>query len=155
VFIFSLVAIFIIVFFLSLLIWTKRKRKKEQLESTAYTTRYSNKITVSFDDCEVKTREYFEESVQDDWPTRIQMLDALGGRSEAGIKEKRQVSIVLYKYVDENGQIVEFRSSPIYMPGETLRFRLLNKKSTILYFDQKNNSHYYFDFDFLFNESAP
>ena len=109
------------------------------------------KIMVSFPDCEIKTREYYEEETSDSLPSRVEMLDSLYDQEQLHKKNKKVVSVLVYKYADPAGKEVVFRSEVIEMPLERLRYILDNRKQTTIYVDESNWNRYYFDLGFLYN----
>lgn len=107
------------------------------------------KLTIQFEDCEIKTREYFEATSSDSFPTRIEMLDSLYNPNRSYEGTKKVISVLIYKYKDSTGKSMEFRSDSIEMPLETLRYILVNRKTTTIFFDKANWNRYYFDLGFV------
>jgi hypothetical protein len=118
-------------------------RKVDNLKNTG------RKIKVDFNDCTVKTREYYEEIDNDHMPSRIEMVDALYDPSRGEHKTKVIVSVLTYLYEEASGKSITYRSENIYMPLENLRLYLETQKFTHIYIDPNNPSNYFFDLDFL------
>ena len=106
-------------------------------------------IVVNFEDCEIKTREYYDKEPKEGMPTQIEMLDALSNRYQETQGVKKIVSMLRYYYKTPSGNTVEFRSDVINMPVERLRFLLDQKKQTTIFVDPENWNRYYFDLEFL------
>lgn len=110
---------------------------------------YGKQIRVTIDACEIRSRDYFESSVMDTIPSRMDMLDSLYGGPNDEKKIKKVVSVITYKYKDETGQTIEYRSEPIYASEDTIRYSFLNsKRDLIIYVDPNNKNNYYFDVNF-------
>ena len=103
----------------------------------------AKKINIPFDQCEVKSREYNEEIVQSDMPSRIQIADALGGNN-IPTSHVIEVSVILYRLKESSGRSVEFRSPLIEGAVEALRYGLSEKKNTIIYVDRKDEKQLLF-----------
>src|SRR5688572_8923781 len=58
------------------------------------------KIVVQFQNCEIKTREYFDTEPSDSMPSRAEMIDALFDASRPNEGIKKVISVIIYKYQD-------------------------------------------------------
>lgn len=108
-----------------------------------------NKIVVQFDDCEIKTRSYFDKETTESFPSRIEMWDGLYDPNRSHEGREKVVSVIVYQHKDASGKTIEFRSDVVEMPVEYLCLAIKNKKSTTIFVDKKNVNRYYFDIRFL------
>lgn len=125
----------------------KRKRLSEQPFVHPLVS-YGRKIEVDFDKCELKTNTYYEEVENESFPTRTQMIDALYRSNQNANSVKREVSVLLYKHQDENGSIVTYRTNPINMQPDLIRYNMLKQEKAVIYVDPVNEANYFFDTGF-------
>jgi hypothetical protein len=102
------------------------------------------KIKITLDNCEVKSRSFSQEVIGDGVPSRIEMLDALYDDNrnyketlvtQSYIIFKRKVSDTEYKFI----------SRPISQSPDELRMHIDSKKYIDLYIDRLDPRRYYFD----------
>lgn len=110
---------------------------------------YGRQLKVNFEDCEIKTRKYFEERETNLIPTQMEMLDSIYNTKNDVDKVEKEVSVIIYKDKSSD-KIVEYRSDPIYLPEIKLKYILEEKGSTIIYVDPMNPGKYFFDVSFLY-----
>lgn len=105
------------------------------------------KIRVTLDNAEVKTRSYQSE-INDEVPTRRQMLDGLyDGNRNYHTQEIQQTYIVFYKQYQDRSY--KFISQSTAQPIELIR-RFSDQENGIdLYIDKDNPNNYYFDTSFI------
>lgn len=104
---------------------------------------------INFDQCEILSREYYENKEYDSFPTQIELLDSLYPRPTEEHKIKKEVSVVVCKVKNENGDEIVYKSEPVYVPAGSLRILLFSKGTTNVYLNPADKSQYYFDLDFL------
>jgi|GEM_PF-1600202 len=103
------------------------------------------KVSLTLDNCEVKTRSYVQDITDNRTPTRTQMIDGLfAPERNYQSREIVQTYIVLQREYD--GRIFNFYSNPVAMSEESLRFYLSEANRFFLYIDRQNPRNYYFDF---------
>jgi hypothetical protein len=113
----------------------------EQLKCTG------DKVRVTLDNAEVKSRSYQQEVINEGLPSRMQMLDALYD-SNRNYKTQvvQQTYIVFYK--EFNGKTYKFVSPPTTQNDDALRMYIERQKGVDLYIDRKKPTDYYFDLPF-------
>ncbi|RXK81428.1 hypothetical protein [Filimonas effusa] len=109
---------------------------------------YGRKMEVDFDKCELKTNTYYEEVENESFPTTIQMIDALYRSNQSINSVKREVSVLLYKHQNEDGSIITYRTPPITMQPDLIRYNMLQQKKAVIYVDPVNDANYFFDTGF-------
>ena len=105
------------------------------------------KVKVTQENAEVKSRTYQQEIANDHLPTQIEMMDSLyDDNRNYRTREIRQTYIVFYKkYGDKSYRFVS--PATLYEP-EALREFIIEKRIDI-YIDPANPTNYYFDFSVL------
>ncbi|MDH7462726.1 hypothetical protein QEG73_15645 [Chitinophagaceae bacterium 26-R-25] len=103
------------------------------------------KVALTLDNCEVRTRSYVQEITNDEMPGRTQMIDGLfASERNYQTQEIVQTYIVLQRKYDD--RMLNFYSPPVTMSEESLRFYLSEANRIFLYIDKQNPRNYYFDF---------
>jgi hypothetical protein len=119
-----------------------RLAEVEQLKRTG------DKVRITLDNAEVKSRSYQHEVINDELPSRIQMLDALYDENRNyKTQEIQQTYIVFYKRY--GGQTYKFISQAMAETAEVVRRYIDGEKGIDLYIDPNNPHKYYFDVPFL------
>jgi hypothetical protein len=98
------------------------------------------KIRVTLDNCEVKSRSYQEDITNYDLPNRTEMM---GGDRNYKTREVLQTYLVYYKII--NGVEHKFISEPRSVSAETMRLFLERQGGVNLYIDKKDATKYVFD----------
>jgi hypothetical protein len=111
--------------------------------------RIGDKVRVTLDNAEVKTRSYRQEIINEELPSRIEMLDALYDSSRNyKTQEIQQTYIVFYKQY--SGKDYKFISqATIIQNADTVKMYMDKQKGVDLYIDPKNPTNYYFDLPHL------
>lgn len=121
---------------------SNRLAEIEQLKRTG------DKVRVTLDNAEVKSRSYQQEIVNEGLPSRVEMLDGLFDSNRIyRTQEIQQVYITFYKQY--NGKTYKFISNATTQNAETVRMYIDRQKGIDLYIDQKNPTSYYFDLPFV------
>lgn len=121
---------------------SNRLAEIEQLKRTG------DKVRVTLDNAEVKSRSYQQEIISDGLPSRMEMLDGLyDSNRNYKTQEIQQTYIVFYKQY--NGKTYKFISNATTQNAETVRMYIDRQKGIDLYIDQKNPTNYYFDLPFV------
>src|SRR6186713_1107787 len=102
----------------------KFRKTRAVLRRSDVLKRDGNKIVVNFDECELTTREYYEERQTDEIPNDAQMVDGLLGVHREPGQNLTTVSVLIFRYKNGSAQVKEFRSELIYMPEVNLRLCL-------------------------------
>jgi hypothetical protein len=143
---------FVILFFLALIIslivgLIKYRKTFQQNPASIPLKDYGNKIMVDISKCEIKTKEYYEDGNNERLPSRIDIIDSLyrSKSSNGSNATKKSVSVVIYRHTYSDGQVVEYRSAPIYLPKELIRYSLLGNQEATLYVDPSNRTNYYLE----------
>lgn len=101
-------------------------------------------VRITLDNCEVRTRNWQQEVQSPAWPSRMDMLDAIG---EAGYnpatEEIRQTYLVFYK--DYGGRKYKFVSNAITKDAVAVRIWMDRNGGVNLYVDKDNPAVYYFN----------
>lgn len=116
----------------------KRLAEIEQLKRTG------DRVRVTLDNAEVKSRSYQNKIINEGLPSRIEMLDALYD-SNRNYKTEiiQQTYIVFYKQY--NGETYKFVSQASTQNADAVKRYIDNQKGIDLYIDPKNPTNYYFD----------
>ncbi len=128
----------------------KYKKANKAYKSLAYLKNTGHKIFINLEDCELKTREYYDKEPSDEMPSRVEIMDSLYNPNQSYEGVHKVVSVLIYRHTSPTGQKVEFRSELIEMPAERIRFAMEKNKKTTIYVDKNNRNLYYFDISFLF-----
>ena len=84
---------------------------------------YGRQLKVNFEDCEIKTRKYYEERETNLIPTQMEMLDSIYNTKNDVDRVEKEVSVIVY--INKSGdKIAEYRSSAIYLPEIRLKYIL-------------------------------
>jgi hypothetical protein len=102
-----------------------------------------DKIKVTLESCEVKSRSYQEENINTYFATRIEMVDGLyDSNRNYKIREIQQTYIVYYKKY--RNITYKFVSQAVSQSADTLK-SYIDKQGVVLYVDRTNPKNYYFD----------
>lgn len=122
------------------------------------------KIRVDLSKCTIKENNYTEERkkyehsnqfLTFDLERRIQILNGVGGGSWRNVEQAHVEQTVLIYYHQNNrtGEMEKFVSRVLPKDKITLSFYLDSQNETNLYVDKTDRNKYYFDLDFLRNNS--
>ena len=109
--------------------------------------RIGDKIKLTLDNVEVKSRSYQQEIINDGFPTRIEMLDSLYDNNRNHKTELVQQTYIVY-YKKYNDEMYKFVSHATSQNVDTLKRHIESQKGIELYIDPKNPTNYYFDFSY-------
>ena len=145
---------FILVYGAFLIIKSKFQRKRDfapdqsKILIIAKLKETGEKIKVTLDNCELKTRSFKEEIVNDSIPSRIEMLDAHSStdRNYKTAEIHQTYIVFLKKY---GGLTYKFISQPTTQSSEVLRMYIDKNRGIDLYIDRQNPTNYFFDLPFL------
>jgi len=106
------------------------------------------KIKITLENSEIKTRCYQQEVTNDKVPTSIQMLDSLYDSNRNYKTEIITHTYILFlkKYGDTT---FKFVSQPTFQIAETFRNNIDKQNGIDLYVDRQNPNNYYFDLPFV------
>ena len=114
----------------------------EQLKHTG------DKIKVTLDNAEVKSRSYQQEIINEGLPSRMEMIDALyDSNRNYKTEEVQQTYIVFYKQY--GGKTCKFVSRATTQNAESVKMFIDRQKGIDLYIDPKNPENYYFDLPYV------
>ena len=138
------IILFVVAILISVIVAVFRYRKKVFGEYTPTNPLRKEGLIISLkpDDIVIKSREYWVDKEVE--LTRINMLDALYDNNKSDVKEKKNVSVLIYEG-ERNGKPVKYTSPPLYTDEGSIRFALSRMKSVDVYVDRKNENNYYFD----------
>jgi hypothetical protein len=106
-----------------------------------------DKVKVTIDNSEVKSRTFQRELISDGFPNRMEMIDGLyDSNRNYKTKEVQQTYIVAYKQY--SGKTYKFVSQATPQSAEILRQYLITNNGVDLYIDKGNPNNYYFDLPF-------
>ncbi|MBV4359664.1 hypothetical protein [Pinibacter aurantiacus] len=103
------------------------------------------KVSLTLDNCEVKTRSFVQQIGGDEMPDRAQMIDGIFA-PERNYQAQETVQTYIRLQQEYDGRIFNFYSPPVTMGEESLRFYLSEANRIFLYIDRRNPRNYYFDF---------
>jgi len=107
------------------------------------------RITVNFDQCEIRSHDYTEPIAPDDPDAQFTSIHYLPLDSSPALHDIRQ-SVIIFTHLNTRTDRMEKFYSPIIPKDEvTLSFYLDRQKQTTLYVDTTNRRLYYLDLDFL------
>jgi len=110
--------------------------------------RAGDKVRVTLENAEVKSRSYKQEIVNEGLPSRIEMLDGLyDSNRNYKTHEIQQTYIVFYKKY--NGITHKFVSQATTQDANTVKRYIDRQKGVDLFIDPKKPTNYYFDFPFV------
>ncbi|MBO9636337.1 MAG: hypothetical protein J7578_24760 [Chitinophagaceae bacterium] len=104
-------------------------------------------LSINLEDCEIFSRQFSEQAINSGLPSESEMLDALGGKYPSNTEGTR--SQIRYRHKENNGSYTDYISPVIYLEESLIRYRFMQQRTTIIYIDPNNKSHYYFDLEFL------
>lgn len=117
---------------------SNRLAEIEQLKRTG------NKIRVTLENAEVKSRSYQQEVINEGLPSRMQMLDALyDSNRNYKTQEVQQTYIVFYKQF--NGKTYKFVSQATTQNAYAVKSYIERQKGIDLYINPTDPTSYYFD----------
>jgi len=110
--------------------------------------RSGDRIRVTLDNAEVKSRSYRQEVIHEGLPSRMEMLDALyDSNRNYKTQEIRQAYIVFYKQY--NGKTYKFVSQATTQNADAVKRYIDRQMGIDLYIDPKNPTCYYFDLPYV------
>ena len=110
--------------------------------------RTGDKVRVTLENAEVKSRSYQREIINERLPSRMEMLDALyDSNRNYKTQEVQQTYIVFYKQY--NGNNYKFVSQATTQNPHAVKMYIDRLKGIDLYIDPKNPTNYYFDLPFV------
>ena len=110
--------------------------------------RNGDKVKVTLDNAEVKSRSYQKEIIKEGLPSRMEMLDALyDSNRNYKTQEIRQTYIVFYKQY--NGKTYKFVSQATTQNADAVKRHIDRQKGIDLYIDPKNPTSYYFELPYV------
>jgi hypothetical protein len=110
--------------------------------------RIGEKVRVTLDNAEVKTRSYQQEIIDEGLPSRIEIIDGLyDSNRNYKTQEIQQTYVVFYKQY--SGMEYKFVSQATTQNVEAVKMYIDKKKGVDLYIDPKNPTNYYFDLYFV------
>lgn len=110
--------------------------------------RNGDKVRVTLDNAEVKSRSYQQEVINEGLPSRMEMLDALyDSNRNYKTEEVQQTYIVFYKQY--NGKTYKFVSQATTQNAEAVRLYIDRQQGVDLYIDRNNPTNYYFEVPFV------
>ncbi len=114
----------------------------EQLKRTG------EKVRVTLDNAEVKSRSYQQEIINEGLPSRIEIIDGLyDSNRNYKMQEFQQTYIVFYKQY--SGIEYKFVSQAMTLNIDVVKMYIDRQKGVDLYIDPKKPTNYYFDFHFV------
>ncbi|MBB1287406.1 hypothetical protein HRH25_23725 [Flavisolibacter sp. BT320] len=114
----------------------------EQLKRTG------DKVRVTLDNVEVKSRSYQQEIISEGLPSRMEMLDALyDSNRNYKTREIQQTYIIFYKQY--GGKMYKFVSQATTQNADAVKRYIDRQKGIDLYIDPKNPANYYFDLPYV------
>lgn len=121
---------------------------RDRLTEIEQLKRTGDKVRVTLDNAEVKSRNYQKEIINDGIPSRIEMLDSLyDSNRNYKTEEIRQTYIVCYK--NYGGKMYKFVSQATTQNEDVVKRYIDSQKGIDLYIDAKNPANYYFDLPYL------
>lgn len=121
---------------------SNRLAEIEQLKRTG------DKVRVTLDNAEVKSRSYQKEIIKDDLSSRIEILDALyDSNRNYKTEEIEQTYIVYYKQYD--GKMYKFVSQAMTQNADVVKRYIDRQEGIDLYIDPQNPTNYYFELPFV------
>jgi preprotein translocase subunit SecF len=112
--------------------------------------RTGDKVRVTLDNAEVRSRSCQQEIINEGLPSRMEMLDALyDSNRNYKTQEVRQTYIVFYKKY--NDKIYKFVSQATAQNADAVKRYIDREKGIDLYIDPKNPDSYYFDLPYVWN----
>jgi preprotein translocase subunit SecF len=122
--------------------------KRSRLAEIEQLKRTSDKVRVTLDNAEVKSRSYQQEIINEGVPSRMEMLDALyNSNRNYKTQEVQQTYIVFQK--EYNGKTYKFVSQATTQNADAVKTYIDRSKGIDLYIDPKNPTSLYFDLPFV------
>ena len=110
--------------------------------------RTGDKVRVTLENAEVKSRSYQQEVVNEGLPSRMEIIDGLfDSNRNYKTQEIQQTYIVFYKQYD--GIEYKFISQAMTQTIDAVKMYIDRQKGLDLYIDSKNPTKYYFDLHFV------
>lgn len=103
-----------------------------------------DKVKVTLDNAEVKTRSYQQEVNQDSLPSRIEIVDGLYDSNRNYKTEQIQQTYIVF-YKEYSGKNYKFVSQATSQNPEAVKLYMDREKGIDLYIDPPNPTSYYFD----------
>jgi hypothetical protein len=151
----KIIFISILVLILILVKYFAKRKKTKNLYGvpTEIKERYK-KISVSINKINIKTRGYYESNEEEEYQTRIKILDALYNK-DSSEKHYKQVSVLLYEGLSIRGKPITLKSTSIYLPEVILYQKLKQQTAIDIYFDENKVESVYYDLSFLNKSLTP
>jgi len=110
--------------------------------------RSGDKVRITLENAEVKSRSYKEEIIDEGLPSRIEIIDALyDDNRNYKTHEIRQTYIVFYKQYD--GKMHKFISQATTQNADAVKRYINRQKGIDLYIDPKKPTNYYFELPYV------
>ena len=120
----------------------------DRLSEIEHLKRTGEKVRVTLDNAEVKTRNYQQEIIGEGLASRMEMLDALyDSNRNYKTQEVQQTYIVFYKQY--SGKPYKFVSQATTQNAGVVKRYIDRQKGIDLYIDPKNPTSYYFDWPYV------
>lgn len=107
-----------------------------------------NKITVSSEKLKILTREYYEDELEEEFPSTLTMLDNLVIDTPPG-KLLKHVSVLSYEDFFFRGEQKTLNSYPVYMSEPLIKHKLKTHEFIDIYYKEEDLVQSYFDLSFL------
>lgn len=126
----------------------QRNDSNDQLADIEKLKRTGEKVRVTVDNAEVKSRSYQQEVINDGLPSRMEIIDGLyESNRNYKTQEIQQTYIIFYKQY--NGMEYKFVSQAWTQNIDVVKMYIDRQKGVDLYIDPKNPANYYFDLHFV------
>ena len=137
---------------LVLLAWAKwtsyiEKQNRSTSPSLMHLFQSGKKITITLENCKVKSRTFQEEQIPEGLPSRIEMLDSLYDQNR-NLKTNQIVQTYIVYNALIKGKEFRFISNPTAEDPVYVRQKIISGKISLFYDDQ-DPSKYIFDIPFL------
>jgi hypothetical protein len=110
--------------------------------------RTGDKVRLTLDNAEVKSRSYQQEIVNDGLPSRMEIVDALyDSNRNYKTQEIQEAYIIFYKQYGE--KTYKFVSQATTQNADAVKRYIDRQKGVDLYIDPKNPTSYYFDLPYV------
>ena len=126
----------------------RNNTNNNRMAEIAQLKRTGDKVKVTLDNSEVKSRNYQQEIINEGLPTRMEMLDALYDINRNYKTEQVQQTYIVF-YKQYNGKTYKFVSQATTQNADAVKMYIDRQRGIDLYIDRKNPTNYYFDLPFL------
>ena len=120
----------------------------DRLAEIEHLKRTGEKVRVTLDNAEVKSRSYQQEIIGEGLPSRMEMLDAIyDSNRNYKTQEVQQTYIVFYKQY--SGKPYKFVSQATTQNADAVKSYIDRQKGIDLYINPKNPTSFYFDLPYV------